>query len=79
MKNDFRRQSDDITEPKDAEELLRQVWRDVKDIKSVTFGKDGLCNRMTIQETIVNVITWVVGVGVPTLSVVVGWIVFFKK
>ena len=74
-----RRRAEDMTEPQSTDEFMRQIWRDVRDIKSVTFGKDGLCERMTIQETIVSVITWVVGIGVPALSVVVGWIVFFQK
>lgn len=69
---------EDVTEPQSIDELVRETYRGVKAIENVVFGRDGLCNRMTVQETIISVLSWVVGIGIPALGVVVGWILFFK-
>lgn len=42
-------------------------------------GKPGLCTRMTIMETMVKVMTWVVGTTIPLLAIATSWIIFFNK
>jgi len=77
---DHYRRTEDVYEPKTDGELIRATYRSVIDIKSVVFGngKPGLCDRMTIMETTVKVLAWVVGAGLPTMGLVVGWI-FYKR
>ena len=83
-----RRRKEDFTEPQTIDELVRAIYRNQKDVidcldsvKKTVYGngKPGLCDRMITLETIVKVISWVVGIGVPSLGVLVSWIVFFKR
>ena len=81
MTDHNKRSDDNITEPQSAEELVRITYHMLRRVNTVVFGpdgKDGLCDRMTKQETTVNVLGLAVGVGIPAIGVVVGWIVFFK-
>ena len=81
MADKNRRKEDHLTEPQTMEEFTRQIWRDVKDIRSVTFGSEGtggLCDRMTTIETIVAVMKWVVGIAVPIGGLALAWLTFFK-
>lgn len=76
--SEHNRRQDDISEPQTSEELTRVTYRMVKEIKVIVCGesgKDGLCDRVTKQETIVMVLAWVVGLGAPSL---LAWLIFFR-
>ena len=70
------RRSEDITEPQTIDELVRATYRDVKELRNTV---PQLCTRMTVVETIVNVLAWVGGIGFTALGAVSAWMLLFKK
>lgn len=87
--NEHRRASDDLTEPQTMDELVRATYHKVKELGEVVNdlnvivtkgnGKKSLCERMTIQETIVTVIAWVAATELAALGALSGWLFLFKK
>ena len=69
----------ELEEPQTTDEAIRQIWRDMRSIKTCVFGENGLKERTTVLETIVKVIAWTTGIGFAALGAVGGWIVLIKK
>jgi len=76
-----RRATDNITEPQTIDELVRGTYKATQEIKKVLFGngQPGLTYRMTTIETMIRVLGWVVGVGIPAISAILGWMILFKR
>lgn len=70
---ELKRRSEDITEPQTTEELVRAIYKSIKNTEKILFGngQPGLCDRMTTQEATTRTLQWAVVVVIALIGILI--------